>query len=57
MIRSSDVWVRRGVFVKPVSNDPAACLSDSTGLTGAHKKAYEQVAKGCHVTPCWAWAG
>ncbi|APU21379.1 hypothetical protein UA75_16865 [Actinoalloteichus sp. GBA129-24] len=45
MIRGSDVWVRRGVFVKPVSEDPAACLSDSTGLTGAHKKAYEQVAR------------
>lgn len=45
MIRGSDVWVRRGTFVKPVSNDPAACLSDSTGLTGAHKKAYEQIAK------------
>jgi hypothetical protein len=39
------VWVRRGRFVKPVSNDPAACLRDSTGLSGAHKKAYEQVAR------------
>jgi hypothetical protein len=45
MIRGNDVWVRRGVFVKPVSNDPAACLSDSGGLSGAHKKAYEQIAK------------
>jgi hypothetical protein len=45
MIRGDDVWVRRGAFVKPVSNDPAACLSDTTGLSGAHKKAYEQIAK------------
>jgi hypothetical protein len=45
MIRGSDVWVRRDSFVKPASNDPAACLSDSTGLSGAHKKAYEQIAK------------
>lgn len=44
MIRGNDVWVRRGAFVKPVSTDPAACLSVSTGLSGAHKKAYEQVA-------------
>jgi hypothetical protein len=45
MIRSSDVWVRRDSFVKPASNNPAACLSDSTGLGGAHKKAYEQIAR------------
>jgi hypothetical protein len=45
MIRGSDVWVRRGSFVKPVSNDPTACLRDATGLSGAHKKAYEQIAK------------
>jgi hypothetical protein len=45
MIRSADVWVRRGLFVKPISNDPSACLRDSTGLSGAHKKAYEQLAK------------
>ena len=45
MIRSSEVWVRRDAFVKPISNDPAACLSDSTGLSGAHKKAYEQVTR------------
>lgn len=45
MIRGNDVWVRRGAFVKPVSNDPAACLADSTGLSGAHKKAYEQIAE------------
>jgi hypothetical protein len=45
MIRTGDVWVRRDTLVKPVSNDPHACLTDSTGLTGAHKKAYEQVAK------------
>jgi hypothetical protein len=45
MIRGSDVWVRRDSFVKPVSNDLAACLFDSTGLSGAHKKAYEQIAK------------
>lgn len=44
MIRSNDVWARRGIFVKPISNDPAACLSDSARLSGAHKKAYEQVA-------------
>jgi hypothetical protein len=45
MLRGGDVWVRRGRFVKPVSNDPIACLHDSTGLSGAHKKAYEQIAK------------
>jgi len=45
MIRGSDVWVRRGSFVKSVSNDPAACLRDTAGLSGAHKKAYEQIAK------------
>ncbi|MTD59092.1 hypothetical protein [Amycolatopsis pithecellobii] len=45
MIRSNDVWARRGAFVKPVSNDPAVCLSSRTGLSGAHKKAYEQIAK------------
>jgi hypothetical protein len=45
MIRNGDVWVRRGQFIKPVSNDPGACLRDSSGLSGAHKKAYEQVAK------------
>ncbi|MFD1044118.1 hypothetical protein ACFQ1S_00160 [Kibdelosporangium lantanae] len=38
MIRSGDVWVRRGRFVKPVSDDPATWLGDSTGLSGAHKK-------------------
>jgi hypothetical protein len=45
MIRNGDVWVRRGRLVKPVSNDPAACLRDFSGLSGAHRKAYEQVAK------------
>lgn len=45
MIRGSDVWVRRRPFVKPISTDPDACLRDSTGLIGAHKKAYEQIAK------------
>jgi hypothetical protein len=45
MIRNGDVWVRRDALVKPISNDPNACLTDSTGLTGAHKKVYEQVAK------------
>jgi hypothetical protein len=45
MIRTGDVWVRRDTLVKPVSNNPNACLTDPTGLTGAHKKAYEQVAK------------
>lgn len=45
MIRSDDVWVRHGASVRPVSNAPAACLPDCTGLSGAHKKAYEQVAK------------
>jgi hypothetical protein len=45
MIRSSDVWIRRGSFVKPVSHDPAACLHHPAGLSGAHKKAHEQIAK------------
>lgn len=45
MIRNGDVWVRRGHFVKPASHNPGACLRDSTGLSGAHKKAYEQAAK------------
>lgn len=45
MIRNGDVWMRRGTFVKPVSNDPGACLRDATGLSGAHRKAYEQIAK------------
>lgn len=45
MIRNGDVWIRRDTLVKPVSNNPNACLTDPTGLTGAHKKAYEQVAK------------
>jgi hypothetical protein len=45
MIRTGDVWVRRGPLLKPISNDPGACLRHSTGLSGAHKRAYEQIAK------------
>jgi hypothetical protein len=43
MIRNGDAWVRHGTFVKPVSNDPGACLHNPTGPSGAHKKAYEQM--------------
>jgi hypothetical protein len=43
MIRSSDVWVRQGSYVNPVSNDPTACLRHTAGLSGAHRKAYEQI--------------
>jgi hypothetical protein len=46
MLRSGDVWARRGRLVKPISNDPVACLCDTTGLSGAHRKAFQQIATG-----------
>ena len=37
MIRSSDVWVRRGDLVKPDSMKPYDGLAQSRGLTGTHR--------------------
>jgi hypothetical protein len=40
MLRSEDVWVRRGGLVKPDSFAPAHSLV-TTGLSGAHRKAVQ----------------
>jgi hypothetical protein len=38
LIRPTDVWVRRGRFVKPDHDHPEAGLGQPRGLVGAHRK-------------------
>jgi len=37
LIRPTDVWVRRGQLIKPVSNDPYKGIAEAQGLSGAHR--------------------
>ena len=37
LLRPQDVWMRRRVLVPPDKENPAACLDDQRGLSGAHR--------------------
>lgn len=37
LLRPQDVWMRRRVVVRPDKENPAACLDDQRGLSGAHR--------------------
>lgn len=37
LLRPQDVWMRRRVIVRPDKENPAACLDDQRGLSGAHR--------------------
>jgi hypothetical protein len=41
LLTDRDAWVRRHTLIKPNSRDLIAGLSDSTGLSGAHRKTVE----------------
>jgi hypothetical protein len=43
LIRPTDVWVRSGELVKPISANPYAGLANIRGLAGAHRKLAETV--------------
>lgn len=45
LIRSSDVWVRRGELVKPDSRRPGVGLTQTRGLAGTHRKLAETLAR------------
>jgi hypothetical protein len=45
LIRPADVWVRRGVLVKPDSSKPYAGVLDIRCLAGIHRKVAESVAR------------
>ncbi|GAA0458322.1 hypothetical protein Aca07nite_64640 [Actinoplanes capillaceus] len=45
LIRSSDVWVRRGNLVKPDSQRPYDGLTQTRGLAGTHRKLAETLAR------------
>jgi hypothetical protein len=37
LLRPQDVWMRRRELVRPDKENPAACLDDQRGLSGAHR--------------------
>ncbi|MGJ3227105.1 hypothetical protein ACQEUV_17340 [Micromonospora aurantiaca (nom. illeg.)] len=45
LLRSTDVWVRRGNLVKPVSERPYDGFTQTRGLAGTHRKIAEAVAR------------
>ncbi len=46
LIRSNDVWVRKGELVQPDNYNPRSGLEIIDGLSGSHRKIVEAIAKG-----------
>lgn len=44
LIRPTEVWVRRGQLVKPISDDPGKGIGNIRGLSGVHRKLAETIA-------------
>ncbi|KUL23590.1 recombinase family protein [Actinoplanes awajinensis] len=45
LIRTTDVWVRRGTLIKPDSRKPYEGIAQTRGLTGTHRKIAETLAR------------